>query len=66
MPGMEQLETLSRSYGLALAVLILAAVGLLMAVVALYRKNEEIHKVNRDLLLARIETLEVLAKERVH
>jgi uncharacterized membrane protein len=64
--GMEQLETLSKSYGLALAVLILASAGLLMAVVALYRKNEEIHKVNRDLLLARIETLEVLAKERVH
>ena len=58
MPGLSDLDSLSKSYGLALALLIIACVGLVFALIAVYREKSAVHVRLETLLSERNKTLE--------
>ncbi len=66
MPGLKELEQLSSSYSLALALLIIAAVCLTYALIRLYRENGRLYERIQALLEKRIEVLEGVLGRRPH
>lgn len=66
MPGLKELEQLSASYSLALALLIVSVIWLLYALVRLYRENIRLYERIQALLEKRIEVLEGVLGRRSH
>jgi membrane protein implicated in regulation of membrane protease activity len=66
MPGLKELEQLSSSYSLALALLIIAAISLTYALIRLYRENGRLYERIQALLEKRIEVLEGVLGRRTH
>jgi len=58
--GIEDLERLAQSYGLAVAVLMAGGMASLAAVVSLYRETRKLHDKLERVLEARVEALEAL------
>lgn len=58
--GLPDLEQLSKSFGLALALLIVACSGLVIALIAVYRENGSVHLRLETLLSERNKTLEMM------
>lgn len=62
--GLDELDSLSKSYGFANALLIFAVLGLLYAIRVLYRENKTLHERLEQLSYERAKALEsVLADE---
>lgn len=63
MPGLNELDQLSKSYGLAIAILIIAAMMLIYALVTLWRENRQITARLESVLAERGKALEQLLNE---
>ena len=61
--GLSEFDALSKSYGLATALLIVACLGLLYAVRALYRENQLLHTRLEQLTEQRSKVLEAVIDE---
>ena len=62
--GLDELDSLSKSYGFANALLIFAVFGLLYAIRVLYRENKSLHERLEQLSYERVKALEtVIADE---
>jgi len=66
MPSLKELEQLSASYSLALALLMIATAWLAYAVVRLYRENARLYDRIQALLEKRLEVLEGVLNRRAH
>lgn len=58
MPGLPELEQLSKSYSLAIGLLVVAQIWLIAAVIHLYRNNLRLYGRIEALLEKRVEILE--------
>jgi hypothetical protein len=58
LPGINELEQLSKSYGLAIGLLIVGCAALGIAVTRLYRENQQVYARMEKLLEERLKTLE--------
>jgi hypothetical protein len=63
MPGISELDQLANSYGLAIALLLIAAVGLVVTVRHLYRANQALYGRIEALLTEQSKTLNELLTE---
>jgi hypothetical protein len=63
MPGANELQELSKHFGLTLAVLLLGCGGLVAAVRSLYAQNQQLHERLERLLEERGKALEALVGE---
>lgn len=66
MPGLQELTALSQSYGLAMAVLILAVTFLAYAVKVLYQENRAVEARLEAVLEERVKVLEALITESIN
>ncbi len=63
MPGITELEQLSKSYSLAIAVLIVGCMALTTALAVLYRANREVSSKLQLVLEERVKALESYVSE---
>jgi hypothetical protein len=66
MPGIAELEQLSKSYSLAIGLLLFACAALGWAVLRLYRENQNLYARLASVLEERGKTLEVVVSELLH
>jgi hypothetical protein len=63
MPGINELEQLSKSYSLAIGLMVIACIFLAYAVIRLYRENQQLWGRISQVLEERTKTLESMLAE---
>jgi hypothetical protein len=66
MPGISELDQLANSYGLAIALLLIAVLGLVVTVRHLFRANQFLYGRIEALLTEQAKTLNELLSEAMH
>ena len=66
MPGIGELDALTKSYGFSVGLLIFAAAALCMVIVWLYRENKRLQDKLLELLDARVKFLDSILTEAIN